>query len=31
MSHYFGFGSLQLDNVKSPQSKLTGQDSSGKF
>jgi hypothetical protein len=31
MSHYFGFGSLQLDNLKSPQSRLTGQDPSGKF
>ena len=31
MSHYFGFGNIQIDALRSPQAKLTGQMSSGKF
>jgi hypothetical protein len=31
MSHYFGFGNLQIDNLQGLKAKTTGLEQSGKF
>ena len=31
MSHYFGFGNLQIEHLKGTKSKTTGLEQSGKF
>lgn len=31
VSHFFGFGNINIENLSSPKAKITGIDGSGKF